>query len=65
MHGRISEELEAKFHRSIPQRIVAGISGERVPRLKTPESKELRLTDPGMERVERRARLRRPEERVR
>jgi len=52
VHGRISEELEAKFHRSIPQRIVAGIKGDESPRPKTPESKELRLTVPGMERVD-------------
>src|SRR5215204_6512918 len=47
VHGRISEELEAKFNRSIPQRIVAGIRGDDRPRLKTPESKQLRLTYPG------------------
>jgi sortase A len=52
VHGRISEELEAKFNRSIPQRIVAGIRGDDRPRLKTPESKQLRLTVPGMKRVE-------------
>src|SRR5829696_10231930 len=52
VHGRISEELEAKFNRSIPQRIVAGIRGDDRPQLKTPESKQLRLTVPGMKRVE-------------
>jgi sortase A len=52
VHGRISNELEAKFHRSIPQRIVAGIKGDERPQLKTPESKELRLTVPGMQRVD-------------
>jgi sortase A len=52
VHGRISEELEAKFNRSIPQRIVSGIKGDDRPRLKTPESKELRLTVPGMKRVD-------------
>jgi sortase A len=52
MHGRISEQLEAKFQRSIPQRIVAGIKGEERPQLKTPERKELRLTVPGMKRVD-------------
>jgi sortase A len=52
VHGRISEELEAKFNRSIPQRIVAGIRGDDRSRLKTPESEQLRLTVPGMERVE-------------
>ena len=52
VHGRISEELEAKFNRSIPQRIVAGINGDDRPQLNTPESKELRLTVPGMKRVD-------------
>ena len=52
MHGRISEQLEAKFQRSIPQRIVAGIKGEERPQLKTPDRKELRLTVPGMKRVD-------------
>jgi sortase A len=52
VHGRISDELEAKFNRSIPQRIVAGITGDDRPQLKTPESKELRLTVPGMKRVD-------------
>src|SRR5215212_4590763 len=50
VHGRISEQLEAKFHRSLPQRIVAGIKGEERPPLKVPESRELRLTVPGMQR---------------
>ena len=49
VHGRISDELEAKFHRSIPERIVETIRG---PQALTPESKELRLTVPGMERVD-------------
>ena len=52
VHGRISKELEAKFNRSIPQRIVAGIRGDDRPQLKTPETKQLRLTVPGMKRVE-------------
>ena len=52
VHGRISEELEAKFNRSIPQRIVAGIKGDDRSQLKTPESKQLELTVPGMERVD-------------
>src|SRR5215208_161511 len=52
VQGRISEELEAKFNRSIPQRIVSGIKGDERPQLKTPESKELRLTVPGMKRVD-------------
>jgi sortase A len=52
VHGRISEQLEARFQRTIPQRIVAGIKGEERPQLKTPEGKELRLTVPGMKRVD-------------
>ena len=52
VHGRISEELEAKFQRSIPERIVAGIKGGDGSQLKTPESKQLRLTIPGMQRVD-------------
>jgi len=54
VHGRISEDLERKFNRSIPDRIVAQIRGEETngPRVKTPESKALRLTVPGMKRVE-------------
>jgi sortase A len=49
VHGRISEELEAKFHRSIPERIIETVRG---PQAVTPESKELLLTIPGMKRVE-------------
>ncbi len=49
VHGRISEELEAKFHRSIPERIVETIRG---PQAVTPRSKELQLTIPGMKRVD-------------
>jgi len=49
VQGRISEELEAKFHRSIPERIVETVRG---PRAVTPKSRELRLTVPGMERVD-------------
>src|SRR5919112_532243 len=52
VHGRITEELEAKFHRSIPQRIVAGIKGGDRPQPKTPQSKRLELTVPGMQRVD-------------
>jgi sortase A len=52
VHGRISEQLETRFNRSIPQRIVAGIKGDDRPRLKTPESKQLELTVPGMKRVD-------------
>jgi sortase A len=49
VHGRISDELEAKFHRSIPERIVETV---RAPQVQTPKSKQLRLTVPGMERVD-------------
>jgi len=49
VHGRISDELEAKFHRSIPERIVEAVKG---PQVQTPKSKQLRLTVPGMERVD-------------
>ena len=49
VHGRISEELETKFHRSIPERIVETVSG---PKAVAPESKELRLTIPRMDRVD-------------
>ena len=52
VHGRISDELETKFHRTISQRIVAGLNGEDRPEPKTPESKELRLTIPEMKRVD-------------
>ena len=52
VNGRISEELEKKFQRSIPERIVAGIKGGDGSQLKTPESKQLRLTIPGMQRVD-------------
>ncbi len=49
VHGRISEELEKKFHRSIPERIVETVRG---PQAKTPESKKLELTVPGLDRVD-------------
>ncbi len=49
VHGRISDELEKKFQRSIPERIVEKIRG---PQAKTPESKKLQLTVPAMKRVE-------------
>src|SRR5215213_3943519 len=49
VHGRISSELEKKFQRSIPERIVETIKG---PGVKTPESKRLKLTVPGMDRVD-------------
>jgi len=47
VHGRITEELEEKFQRSIPERIVEAV---RVPQ--TPESKKLELTIPAMDRVD-------------
>src|SRR5688572_27733472 len=52
IHGRISEELEKKFHRSIPERVVAKIKGDETEGslAKTPESKDLRLTVPKMKR---------------
>ena len=49
VHGRLSEELENKFHRSIPERIVETVRG---PRAKTPESKRLELTVPALDRVD-------------
>jgi sortase A len=49
VHGRISEELEKKFYRSIPERIVETVRG---PRTKTPESKKLELTVPALDRVD-------------
>ena len=52
VQGRISEELEARFNRSIPERIVARVKGDDRPELETPESKTLELTVPSMERVD-------------
>src|ERR671913_1303161 len=49
VHGRISEELERKFHRSIPERIVETVRG---PQVKTPESKSLELSVPALDRVD-------------
>ena len=49
VHGRISEELEKKFQRSIPERIVEAVRG---PRTKMPESKRLELTVPALDRVD-------------
>ena len=45
--GRISEELEKKFHRSIPERIVETIRGPEAP-----ESQKLELTIPALDRVD-------------
>jgi sortase A len=54
VHGRISEELEEKFHRSIPERIVETVrSPLRGSRAKTPEGKRLELTVPALDRVDR------------
>jgi sortase A len=53
VHGRISEELEKKFHRSIPERIVETVRGPlRGSQAKTPESKKLELTVPALDRVD-------------
>jgi len=49
VHGRISEDLEKKFQRSIPERIVEAVRG---PQTKTPESKMLELTVPALDRVD-------------
>jgi sortase A len=49
VHGRISEELEEKFYRRIPDRIVETV---RDPQARTPESKKLELTVPVMDRVD-------------
>ena len=49
VHGRLSEELEREFHRSIPERIVETVRG---PQAKTPESKRLELTVPALDRVD-------------
>jgi sortase A len=49
VHGRISEELERKFHSSIPERIVETVRGSQA---KMPESKELELTVPALDRVD-------------
>jgi sortase A len=53
VHGRISEELERKFQRSIPERIVETVRAPlRGPRARTPESKRLELTVPALDRVD-------------
>jgi len=49
VHGRISKELEKKFQRSIPERIVEAVRG---PRTKSPESKRLELTVPALDRAD-------------
>jgi LPXTG-site transpeptidase (sortase) family protein len=53
VNGRISEELERKFHRSIPERIVETVRAPlRGSRARTPESKRLELTVPALDRVD-------------
>ena len=53
VHGRISEELERKFYRSIPERIVETARDPlRGSRARTPESKKLELTVPALDRVD-------------
>ena len=53
VHGRISEELEKKFQRSIPERIVEAVKGPlRGSQVKTPESKRFELTVPALDRVD-------------
>ena len=53
VHGRISKELEEKFHRSIPERIVETAQGPlKGSRARTPESKKLELTVPALDRVD-------------
>ena len=49
VEGRISEKLERKFQRSIPERIVETVRG---PQIETPESKKLELSVPALDRVE-------------
>jgi sortase A len=49
VHGRISEELEKKFQRSIPERIIETVRG---PQVKSPESKRLELSVPALDRVD-------------
>jgi sortase A len=53
VHGRISEELERKFYRSIPERIIETAREPlRGSRARTPESKKLELTVPALDRVD-------------
>jgi sortase A len=49
VQGRISEELEKKFQRSIPERIVETVRG---PQIETPERKKLELSVPALDRVD-------------
>jgi sortase A len=53
VHGRITKELEEKFHRSIPERIVETAKAPlRGSQAKTPESKKLELTVPALDQVD-------------
>ena len=53
VQGRISEELEEKFRRSIPDRIVDTVRAPlRDSQVETPESKQLELTVPALDRVD-------------
>jgi sortase A len=53
VHGRLSEELEKKFHRSIPERVVETVRAPlRGSQAKTLESKKLELTVPALDRVD-------------
>jgi LPXTG-site transpeptidase (sortase) family protein len=53
VHGRISKELEEKFHRSIPERIVETARAPlRGSQAKTPKRKKLELTVPALDRVD-------------
>jgi sortase A len=53
VHGRISNELEEKFYRSIPERIVETARAPlRGSRARMPESKKLELTVPALDRVD-------------
>src|SRR5829696_1457449 len=53
VHGRISEELEKRFHRSIPERIVETVRAPlRGSQARAPQSKKLELTVPALDRVD-------------
>jgi sortase A len=53
VRGRISEELEEKFRRSIPDRIIDTVrSPLKGSQAETPESKQLELTVPALDRVD-------------
>ncbi|CAN5691390.1 hypothetical protein BH24ACT18_BH24ACT18_21650 [soil metagenome] len=46
---KVTDEVQERFARSLPERIVEGVSG---PRVDAPEEKTLKLTVPALERVE-------------